>query len=104
MVKSKDTTQDSKIAYKILIEPWITEESTRQAELNKYVFRVSERADKKQIERSIEGVYSVKVVSVNTISIPKKPRYRGNKLGWKSGYKKAIVTVKEGDKIDIFEK
>jgi len=96
----KDTNQ---IAYKVLVEPWITEEATRIAELNKYTFKVDPRATKDQVKRAVEGVYGIKVESVNTIKIPRKKRMRGAKVGWKSGYKKAIVTVKEGDKIDLFE-
>lgn len=100
---AKEENKTEKIAYKILVEPWITEEATRVAELNKYVFKVASGATKKQIEKAIEEVYGVTVKSVNTISIPRKKRMRGAKIGWKSGYKKAVVTVKEGDKIDLFE-
>jgi len=99
---AKINSNNSNIAYKVLIEPWITEETTRLAQFNKYVFKVGKDSDKDGIKRSIESLYSVSVNSVNTVTIPKKPRFRKQRLGWKSGYKKAIVTVKEGDKIDIF--
>ncbi len=91
------------VAYKILVEPWITEEATRIAELNKYIFKVASSADKKQIKKAVEEVYGVAVFSVNVINVPAKKRMRGMKIGRKSGYKKAIVTVKEGDKIELFE-
>jgi large subunit ribosomal protein L23 len=99
----KDTNKIENIAYRVLVEPWITEETTRVAELNKYVFKVSSSATKNEVKRAIEEVYGVKAQSVNTVSIPRKKRTRGAKVGWKSGYKKAIVTLKEGDKIDLFE-
>lgn len=90
-------------AYRILMEPWVTEEATRIAELNKYIFKVAPKADKKQIKKSVEDLYDVKVISVNTVSIPRKKRVRGRTVGWKAGYKKAIVGLKEGDKIEFFD-
>ena len=100
---AKEVNKIENIAYRILVEPWITEETTRIAELNKYVFKVAIGATKDEVKRSIEEIYGVKVEAVNTIRIPAKKRMRGAKVGWKSSYKKAIVTVKEGDKIDLFE-
>lgn len=101
MTKQEKKLND--ISYKILVEPWITEEATRIAELNKYIFIVSSNAEKKQIKKAVEDLYNVQVVSVNTINIPRKKRMRGRTVGWKSGYKKAIVGLKEGDKIEFFE-
>lgn len=103
MVKDNKTIENS-IAYRVLIEPWITEEATRVAELNKYIFKVGSTATKKEVKRAIEEIYNVKVESVNTVNIHRKRRTRGRTTGWKPGYKKAIITVKEGEKIDIFEK
>lgn len=100
---AKEIKNINQIAYRILVEPWITEEATRIAELNKYIFKVAKNADKKEIKKAIEEVYGVTVTTVNTINIPAKKRMRGAKAGWKSGHKKAIVTVKEGDKIELFE-
>ena len=100
---AKEANKIEQIAYKILVEPWITEEATKIAELNKYIFKVAKDASKNQIKKAIEEVYGVTVISVNTINIPAKKRMRGAKVGWKSGHKKAIVTVKEGDKIELFE-
>jgi large subunit ribosomal protein L23 len=101
MTKQEKKLND--ISYKILVEPWITEEATKIAELNKYIFIVSSGAGKKQIKKAIEDLYNVQVISVNTINIPRKKRMRGRTVGWKSGYKKAIVGLKEGDKIEFFE-
>jgi large subunit ribosomal protein L23 len=91
------------LAERVLIEPWITEASTLAIELNKYVFKVSPDAAKKQIKKAIENLYKVKVISVNIIKIPKKFRSYGRTPGWKSGFKKAIVTLKAGDKIELFQ-
>jgi large subunit ribosomal protein L23 len=106
---SKDENQKmnilgDKIAYKVLIEPWVTESTTLIMELNKYVFKVSPRANKQEIKKSIEEVYGVTVEKVNTINVPRKLRVQGRTKGWKSGFKKAIVSLKEGDKIDFYEK
>jgi large subunit ribosomal protein L23 len=93
------TLKDSKI----LIEPLITEASARAAEINKYFFKVSTDARKEEIRRAVEGIFGVKVESVNTVSIPRKAKMRGRVLGFRPGYKKALVSVKEGDKIEFFE-
>lgn len=90
-------------AYRALIEPWITEASTAAMELNKYVFRVGSESSKLEIKKAIEELYKVKVMSVNTISIPRKFKNYGRTPGWKSGFKKAIVSLKAGDKIELFE-
>lgn len=99
---AKDIIKTSQIAHRILLEPWITEEATRVAELNKYIFIVAKSATKEEIRRAVEETYKVKVVAVNTINIPAKKRIRGATVGWKSGYKKAVVSLKEG-KIEFFE-
>lgn len=93
----------SAFSYKFLLSPWITEASTAAVELNKYVFKVDTKADKKQIKKAVEDLYKVKVLNVNTVRIAKKFRNYGRTPGWKAGFKKAIVTVKAGDKIELFE-
>lgn len=87
----------------VIIEPWITEKSHDLMAENKYIFRVKQDADKKKIKSAIEGLYSVKVIDVNIINIPAKKRMYGRHEGTKSGYKKAIVKLKEGDKIELFK-
>lgn len=99
---AKDIVKTNQIAHRILLEPWITEEATRVAELNRYIFVVAKSATKDEVRKAVEEIYKVKVAAVNTINIPAKKRIRGATVGWKSGYKKAIVTVKEG-KIEFFE-
>jgi large subunit ribosomal protein L23 len=102
-VKMNMTEIGSALAEKVLIEPWITEASTAAMELNKYVFKVSPDAEKGQIKKAIEKLYNVKVIAVNTVKIPKKIRNYGRTPGWKSGIKKAVVTLKAGDKIELFQ-
>lgn len=101
--KIENIKSASSIAGKILIEPRITEEATRVAQFNKYIFKVASSSNKIQVKKAIEELYKVKVTAVNIINIHKKKRIHGKTSGWKSGYKKAIITVKEGDKIEIFE-
>jgi large subunit ribosomal protein L23 len=87
----------------ILIEPWVTEAATVAQEMNKYVFKVAADSKKQQIKMAIESAYAVKVVAVNTVNIPKKFRNYGRTPGWKAGFKKAIVTLKTGDRIELFK-
>jgi large subunit ribosomal protein L23 len=91
------------ITSQVLIEPWITESTTAMLELNKYVFKIAPKAGKKEAKKAVESLYKVKVEAINTIKIPRKFRIQGRKQGWKAGFKKAIVTLKEGDKIEFFE-
>ena len=81
----------------------LTEKASLLSEkLNKYVFRVSPRANKVQIKQAIERLFNKKVVSVNTCNYAgKKKRERRADFGRKAHWKKAIVTLKEGEKIDL---
>ena len=88
---------------RVLCEPIITEAATASMEKNKYIFKISNFANKVQIKQVIERIYKVKVEKINTVSLPKKARNRGRVSGWKAAYRKAIITLKEGSKIDIFE-
>lgn len=86
----------------IIIAPVITEKSARIAENgDKMVFKVRNDANKVQIKQAIEKIFGVKVVKVNTINV--KPKYKrvGRYAGTTSRYKKAIVTLAEGSKIEI---
>jgi large subunit ribosomal protein L23 len=87
----------------ILVEPWVTEKTTNLNMENKYVFRVLKSADKKTIAQAINHVFKVIPVSVKVINIKSKKRVRGRTIGKKPGYKKAIVTLKEGEKIELFK-
>lgn len=101
--ESRGIVSDAALANRVLIAPWITEAATASMELNKYIFKVAQGADKAQIKKSVEDLYKVKVMAVNTVKIAKKARNYGKTPGWKAGFKKAIVTVKAGDKIELFE-
>jgi large subunit ribosomal protein L23 len=87
--------------YDIVISPVITEKATMQSEHNQVTFRVAIDADKRAVKAAIEGLFKVTVKSVNTILVKgKTKRFRG-KPGQRSDYKKAIVTLAEGSKIDV---
>lgn len=90
-------------AYHILIKPLITEKATNLAAHNKYGFIVSNDANKIQITSAIESVYGVKAVKVNVISVIGKRVARGKVRGKRKDYKKAIVTLKKGDSIKLYE-
>jgi large subunit ribosomal protein L23 len=71
--------------------------------LNKYCFQVAQSANKQQIKQAIEEIFSVAVVNVHTMNVRGKLRRRGQKLGYTSDWKKAIVTLAEGNRIELFE-
>ena len=84
-----------------VISPNITEKSTSLSELNKVVFKVHKGASKNSIKKSIEKIFKVNVIKVNTINLKGKTKLVRNKKAYKSGYKKAIVTLKKGQNIDL---
>lgn len=67
---------------------------------NQYIFKVFPRANKTEIKRAIESLYNVKVIGVKIIIVGGKTRRSGKALGWKKGYKKAIIRIKQGQKIE----
>ncbi|MDD5396500.1 MAG: 50S ribosomal protein L23 [Candidatus Moranbacteria bacterium] len=95
--------QNSGIAYKILVEPWITEKTHAAMAHNKYTFKVINSATKKQVKLAIEGIYAVKVEKITVVNIQPKKKAYGRHEGTKSGFKKATVTLKQGDKIELFQ-
>ena len=84
-----------------IISPNVTEKSTSLSEFNKVVFKVSKNANKKSIKKSIEKIFKVNVVKINTVNMREKLKIVRNKKAFKSGYKKAIVTLKKGQNIDL---
>jgi large subunit ribosomal protein L23 len=91
----------------ILIKPILTEKANAQQEsLRRYAFKVNRRANKLEIKTAIEQFYGVNVLEVNTLVVPGKQKTRSTKSGIisgvKSGYKKALVTVAEGETIDLY--
>lgn len=88
----------------IVISPIITEKSSQQVQnTNTYTFKVSINANKIEIKHAIEKIFSVKVLDVNTIRMLGKPKRLGRYSGKRPDWKKAIVTLREGDKIADFE-
>lgn len=85
----------------ILIHPHITEKTSLSAGKGEYVFAVRADATKSQIKRAVEKRYSVKAVTVRTINTNGKTIARGRQIGWKSGFKKAIVALEKGQTIEI---
>ena len=84
-----------------VISPNITEKSTSLSQFNKVVFKVHKGASKNSIKKSIEKIFKVNVIKVNTINLKGKTKLVRNKKAYKSGYKKAIVTLKKGQNIDL---
>ena len=87
----------------IVIAPVVSEKSYSLIEDNKYSFRVHPRAHKTQIRQAVEELFDVKVEAVNVLKVQPKPKRRGFHRGTRPGWKKAIVQLREGDRIEIFE-
>lgn len=99
----KAAKKEDNIAHRILFELLVTEKSTKLGQFNKYVFRVDKKAGKNQIKKAIRDYYGVGVTGVNIIKIHPKKRIQGRLVGYKKGYKKAVVTLQEGDTISVAE-
>jgi len=84
-----------------IISPNVTEKSTSLLDFNKVVFKVDRKSSKSSIKKSIEKIFKVNVIKVNTINIKGKSKVVRNKKAFKSGYKKAIITLKKGQSIDL---
>lgn len=87
----------------IIIRPVVTEKSTDLMPLNRYTFMVHRDANKLQIKQAVEEIFKVKVLDVNTARIEGKLKRQGRFVGRRPERKKAIVTLREGDRIEIFE-
>lgn len=101
---AKSKKRQAGLGIQVLHSPHITEKATDLLEQNKYVFKVYPSANKIEIKRAIEGEYGVDVVSVRVINIPRRKRRVGKNIGWKKGYRKAIVGIKTGQKIEIISR
>ena len=87
--------------YDVILAPMVTEKSTRMSEHNQVVFKVRKDATKPQIKAAVEGLFDVKVESVNTLVRKGKTKiFRGNR-GTQSDVKKAVVTLADGHRIDV---
>jgi large subunit ribosomal protein L23 len=87
----------------VLKKPIVSERSTSLLEQNKYSFYVDKAANKIEIKHAVQELFKVTVTNVNTMNVKGKVKRMGKHLGRTSGRKKAIVTLKDGDKIELFE-
>ncbi len=88
----------------IIKKPFITEKATDMAALGKYIFLVQDSANKSEVKKVVEAQYKVHVARVHIINARSKERRRGKIIGVRAGFKKAIVTLKKGEKLDILSK
>ncbi len=90
--------------FRTLRRPVVTEKSyAAQGTTNQYSFRVERSATKQQIRHAVEAIFEVKVEKVQVINMPGKPKRRGTHAGFRSGYRKAVVRLAEGETLDVTE-
>jgi len=87
--------------YDSILSPLVTEKSTNLSEINKVVFKVNSSADKKSIKKSIEKIFKVNVIKINIINKQRRIKIARGKKAKVQGYKKAIITLKKGQNIDL---
>lgn len=87
----------------VLLAPVVSEKSYSLITARKYTFKVHEDAHKTQVRQAVEELFDVHVQSVNIVKVKSKPKRRGLTQGRRPGWKKAIVQLREGDAIEIFE-
>ena len=87
--------------YDSILSPLVTEKSTNLSEMNKVVFKVNSLADKKSIKKSIEKIFKVNVIKINIINKQRRTKIARGKKAKVRGYKKAIITLKKGQNIDL---
>jgi large subunit ribosomal protein L23 len=90
-------------AHQVILAPVVSEKSYHGSVYGKYTFRVHEDAHKTQIRQAIEQLFDVHVVSVNVLKVQAKPKRRGQIKGLKPGWKKAVVQLKPGETIEVFQ-
>ena len=99
MINSSDYSRSN---VQIIKYPLITDKATRLLENNQYSFIVDKSSNKSTIKATIEYLFNVKVIKINTCHLPRKKKRVGKYIGWKPQYKKAIVSLAEGDVINLF--
>lgn len=87
----------------VLIRPLITEKNTMLTSLGRYSFEIDRRANKPMVKEAVEKIFKVDVTAVNVINVPPKTRRVGRSVGKTSTWKKAVVTLKPGQRIEVFE-
>ncbi len=91
--------------FDVIRSPMLTEKATDLREKsNQISFKIDARANKKQVKEAIEKIFNVKVTGVRIINTSAKPKKLGAHSGSRAGFKKAVVSLKEGDQIELFEK
>ena len=98
---SASKVKNAKFSYDAIKKPHISEKASYLAEKDQYTFEVSPNYNKNEIKNAVEGIYGVDVLSVNLIKIPHKKRRLGKTEGFRKAYKKAVVKIKNGQKIEI---
>jgi large subunit ribosomal protein L23 len=96
-----DTRLTRQQMYDIVRSPVITEKATAASEHNQVTFRVALDATKREVKAAVEGLFAVKVTAVNTIRMQGKTKRHRGRIGFRSDYKKAVVTLAEGSRIDV---
>ena len=89
-------------AHDIIIRPVITERAFDMQDFNRYTFEVAKTASKIEIAKAVEELFDVKVLKVNTVNVKPKPKRMRYQVGYTRTWKKAIVTLAEGDSIELF--
>ena len=87
----------------VIRRPLITEKTMAGTQAGRYAFEVDLHANKVQIKQAVEAIWSVKVAAVNTMIMPGKQRSRGNSRGYRPDWKKALVSLRAGDRIEFFD-
>ena len=93
---------DSRDLPDIIRKPIITEKATLNLENNQYTFEVAPKATKTEIRAAVEALFDVKVTGISTMNPPRKKKRLGRFVGYKPTYKRAVVTLAEGDSIPLF--
>jgi len=101
VIPRAETVLSRQEMYDLIRSPLITEKATAASEHNQVIFRVPLTATKREVKAAVEGLFDVKVEAVNTIRVEGKTKRFRNQLGRRSDYKKAIVTLAEGSRVDV---
>ena len=97
----KEKNRVSEKAFRVLMSPVVTEKSTDASSRGVYTFKVAPGANKPEIKSAVQELYAVKVRRVNLVAVPSKHRFSRGKMGLYPGYKKALVFLEEGQKIEV---
>lgn len=100
-VEASGSHPTQRVSALFIKQPWVTEKAGGLGAFGKYIFVIDKKANKSEVKKAVEKIYNVKVEDVNIANIKGKAKRLGRSLGKTSGLKKAIVTLKKGQKIDI---